>query len=324
MKTQVQTKAPKKSNKRATTVVEKSCVVAPKATITGGKTIRKQIAHSAEGYPLLGNCIYWSFSEMKMPTAQFKAMVKGAGFDEKIVQETSKKSAVIAALETLMDGAKLKDRHKVVEDKDMTVWVVVDLIVDAKNKDVSTRTETKVFFYKKDKKVRIESTPEITAKLEDLIKEYESSHTTTQIRSTVLGLLFDECKGVTVRDNGGLYFSPSTYQKQFENLRKLFEKISSIGACSVDVVPVIDTKEAAQAMWKALTAEVNAEIAVLKTDIENLKENPTEKQQELRFNKIRTLNSKVEMYATLFNETSKDLQNSLDGIKNLFLERLSK
>lgn len=293
-------------------------------------TLKNSIATSAEGFPLLGTCVYWSFSEVKVSHKEFIGMLDELGIDKTIAPPTRHKSAVQKALKSFVkssnkeqDQKKAVFSRKVVDDKDLAAFAVVQPEVNAANFDLDFNTELKVRMDKKTKNLLIDGTEEAKTQLNSLVEEYKDSYTTDQIRSTVLRYIHEMCKGITVRDNGGIYFVPSTEKESLLKLESLFKKISNKAAsCSVDTIPVIDTAEASKAMWKALVGEANRDLQDFRKDLEAVDADLTDRAQERRFKKYQDLRLKIEMYETLLNGTATDLKQDLKNIEMSFRRKI--
>lgn len=284
--------------------------------------LKKVISASAEGYPLMGNVIYWSFSQMKMTHVDFLKMLEELGINKDVAPATRVKSALCKTLREITKDKKENFSRKVVDDQNLAAFGIFHSQVDKQSLDMDVAVQTKVRFDKKTKAILVEGDAEVKEQLHSLVEDYKQSYTTDQIRSAILRYVYDECLGIMVREHGGMYFVPVTKQAEFEKLEKLFEKLSAIGACSVDVIPIIDTQQAAKSMWKALVGEVKSSLSDMKEDIETLKEDPTERAQERRVKKFQDLKVKIEMYETLLNGTANDLKSQLAEIEKAFREKL--
>ena len=287
------------------------------------ESVKKAIARTAQGWPLLGHLLWWSFSEMVLGYEQFKAMLVECGIDPEFANPIRKKSAITHALDAFVkDEGKAKFKRKPADTAEATVWVIVHQAMNVSSQDVTFTTETKVVFNKKDQTHHVIGAPEVKEKLNELIELYEKSYTTDQIRSTITGYLYEGCQGVMVRETGGVYFCPSTQQAEFDKLKKLFQKIAELGFCAIDTTAVVDEPESAASMWRALTTEARADMEEMRKDLEDLKANPSQRAQETRLEKYLALKTKIQMFETLLNGTASELMTELNKIETNFRERL--
>ena len=296
------------------------------------ETIRRTLATSLKGQPLLGYCIYWSFSEMKTTHEKFKSLVESVGMPVEIAPETRAKSAVSKALEAYVGatkGGKLRD--KVIDDKEKTLWVIVQRAVDAAAQDVNYETETRVTFDKKKwsgkssilECVTIDGAAEVQQALIEKIQDFATAYTSDQIRASILLFVHRHCQGITVRENGGLYFLPAMHEAGYNQLKKLFAELNKISTCSVDVIPVADDAEAAASMWKALTGDVRAQMADMLKDIESLRKNPSEKTIDIKMKHFHDLKTKIQMYEVLLSSTAVDLVQELADVEAAFSAKIN-
>lgn len=289
-------------------------------------SIKRKIARTAQGFPLLGHLLWWSFSDMVLDYQQFLEMLTACGIDPKVAPPIRNKSAITHALDAFIAGeGKAKFKRKPADDKDMTVWVIVHQAMDVSNHDVSFTTETKVIFNKNnpDQPPRVIGSNEVKEKIHELVELYKKSYTTEQIRSAVLRYLYDGCQGVMVREGGGVYFCPSTHQAEFDKLSKLFRKIAELGFCAIDTTAVVDEPASAASMWRAATVEAQADIDEMLQDLETLKVNPSQRALEVRLEKFQNLRTKIQMYETLLNGTASELISKLDRVGKALQERAS-
>lgn len=296
------------------------------ATTTTRETkdsIKKKIARTAQGWPLLGHLLWWSFSEMVLGYEEFKVLLTDCGIDPKVANPIRKKSAITHAMDAFIKGeGKAKFKRKPADTPEATVWVIVHQAMDVSSQDVTFTTETKVVFNKKDETHHVIGAPEVKEKLNELIELYEKSYTTDQIRSAIIRYLYDDCMGVMVRETGGVYFCPSTHQEQFDKLTKLFKKVAELGFCSIDTTAVVDEPESAASMWRCMTTEARADMSEMRKDLEDLRANPSQRVQENRLEKYLALKTKIQMFESLLNGTASDLMGELDKIETAFRERL--
>lgn len=291
-------------------------------------SIKQTIAKSTQDFPLLGNCLYWSFSETVIPYTDFTAILKNLNISEKLAPKTRTKTAVLKAIDefiALQDASgTTKFRRKAVDDDKIAVYVIVHSHMDGINQDVKFETETKIKFDKKSNKITVTSAPGVEEQILALVAKYEDSYTSDQIRATVLRYVFETCLGVMVRDNGGLYFVPETKRTEYLNLRSLVETLSLTKGvkCSVDVIPVIDLPESRSSLWKAIIGEATSEMAEMRKDLEEIKGTPSASAQKLRLKRYVDLKTKIQMYEMLFQSTASDLVSELSRIEAIFQGKL--
>lgn len=282
-------------------------------------SIKKQIAKSAEGYPLLGYCVYWSMAQIDTRYSQFISKLEEIGVPTDIARPPQAKSALIKAIRQNNKGRKTTFHKKVIDDRQRAVFQVVNSNVDQLTENVDFVSETKVRFDKETKQALIEGSnaQEINERYENLKDCYD----TDRFRDSVLRFIEKYCQSISIRDRGGVYFIPATKQVEFEKLQALF---GIFPQTSLEVVPVIDTDQAKKSMWKALVGEVEQELATMAEDIQNnVGKDTSEHSVEVRLQRFQTLKHKVENYESLLSGTAEGLKSSLSDLSAMLRSKLS-
>ena len=283
--------------------------------IQAPKAISKDmLAKSAEGFPLLGHVIYWTISDFKIGYWDFVKILQQLGIDTDVANAVQAKSALIKALkEETKARSKGAFHRNVVDNKDKAGFALVSTqSVDADNVDVNFQTDTKVILDKHTKSVRVEGAN--AQAIQDKYQDYRNTYTGDRFRNVILKIIFGLAEGIAVRDRGGVYFIPAHKQEVFEKLQQLF---AHFPGCSLDVLPVIDTKQARGSMWKSLTGDIKDEIASFKQDIENLKSKSSTREGTLdtRMKRYRALKDKMENYEILFGGTLSEIKAEVGDLE---------
>lgn len=282
------------------------------------KTVREQIARSAEGYPLLGYVIYWAISDINVKHADFLAKLTELGLPTEVAPAVQAKSAAIKAI---MAETKNRDHafhRKAVDDENIAGFAIVrSETVDAQNVDVEFTTDTRVILNKHDKSLKIDGAN--AEAIQAAYANFRETYTSDKFRNVVLKLVKNHCLGMSVRERGGVYFIPASHNEMFEKLQLLFEAYPT---CSLDIVPVIDTAQAKTAMWKVFMKEITEDLSALKADVEELGPEASGKSLEVRLERFRALQDKVENYEILMNGTASDLKQELNTIAAAIRSRL--
>jgi len=178
---------------------------------------------------------------------------------------------------------------------------------------VNFQTETKVILDKHTKSVRVEGAN--AQSIQDKYQDYRNTYTADRFRNVVLKIIFGLAEGIAVRERGGVYFIPAHKQEVFEKLQELFSRFPG---CSLDVLPVIDTKQARGSMWKSLMGDVKDEIASFKQDIANLKSKDSARESTLdnRLKRYRSLKDKMENYEILFGGTMSEIKAEVGDLES--------
>jgi hypothetical protein len=282
---------------------------------------KELLSKSAEGYPLLGNCLYWSISNIQLSHGDFVKHLQEVGIDVSYAGRVRAKSALLRALQR--ETAERKNCfHRCIVDKDSThaIYVIVNQQVNQATSEVNFATDTRVIFDKKSGTIKVEG-----FNADGLIAKYvaeQGVYNTDNFRKVVLDYIYEDCKGISVRENGGIYFVPHNKGTEFEMLKNLFGRFPG---CSLDVLPIIDTAEAKRSMWKSLVGEVEAELATQTKELKEIEDNGTRQTDggiQNRLQRFTDLKGKVEMYETLLNGTAVGLKQQLEQVSALLKKQL--
>jgi hypothetical protein len=292
--------------------------------------LRKQISESASQIPQLGKGIFWSFSEMILDHSRFLGLLTKSGItDHTLADKSTKKSAVIRATDSIIAdlrkaGLKDKRRHTVVDDEDMYVSIIVHEERDRANQDIKFDTETKITMHKKldGKPVHVQGSESMKELFHAKVALYENSYTTDQIQAFVLAYMFKACSGSRIRENGGLYFIPTTMLAEFHKLQNLFMMLHEYGNCSLDSFPVVDDAEARACYWKAITGDIQNKINNFKEDLEELRKSPSTRAIDTRLEKYSELRTFAEMHEVLFKSTARTLIEQVDSLETELRSRM--
>ena len=280
------------------------------------------LAKSAEGFPLLGNVVYWTIGDIKIGYWDFINILQNIGIDTDVANVVQARSALIKAIkDETKERSKGSFHRNVFDNKDRAGFALVSTqSVDAENVDVNFQTDTKVILNKHTKGIHIEGAN--ASAIHEKYLDYKNTYTADKFRSVVIKIIFDLADGISVRERGGVYFIPAHRQDVFEKLQALFAHFPS---SSVDSLPVIDTKQARKSMWKSLTGDIQNEINSFKEDIANLQSKNSVRDGVLdtRLKRYRALKDKMENYEILFGGTLKDIKDEVGLLEAQIRKMLS-
>jgi hypothetical protein len=274
---------------------------------------KQQIVKSAEGYPLLGWCLYWSVSNFKVAHSKLLQVLDDVGIDKDFAKEPRAKAALTRAMREVSKEHKGTFSRKVVDDKEKTLFALVDSTIDAANEDVNFTTATKASLGKGKDKEKLHIDGSNAKAVKDNFEHFRKTYTSDQFTGMVKRFLFGTCEAISVRDSGGVYFIPTHKKAEYQKLVKLFDHFQS---CSLDIIPIIDSKEAKKSMWKSLVGRVEGEIENMHEELKRL---PTDKDPragviDYKMERFQALREKVENYKDLLEGTAGKLQDDLNQL----------
>lgn len=133
-----------------------------------------------------------------------------------------------------------------------------------------------------------------------------------------LSRLIRQLSGVSLRDKGGIWYAPPSAD---DILRKVKVALNGMGIGVVSRVPIMRCADAAESILRALTTEIEAGTVEISQWVADQTANPSapghqENGQELRAQKITTLEKKVEAYQKQLGLNVDGLANALHALKN--------
>ena len=282
------------------------------------KSVRQSIKESGESFPLIGWTVYWSTTQFSMAFEDFVKMLDECGISSHLARETLPKHA---AQRAIRESAKGKDtfHRKVADNTEEAAFVIASTEVNS-NMDASFTTNSKAVFDKETKNLSVSGDQHKDIK--NLFEKLKTEYTSHQVRTVILRFVKRYCSGITVMNTGGLYFVPKTSENELEKLYKLFELLGD--KADITPMPLVDSAQARNSMWKVTVGEVANDIARLKADLEKQDDEITEKSYMARLRKYKALRTKVELYESVLSGTATDLKNDLDSLTKLVQTKIIK
>lgn len=275
------------------------------------KTKKFDLKQMSEGFPLIGWCVHWSVHELDTSFIEFTESLVKAGIDPSIARKTLPRNAFIRAMKTISKGAKDQFHKKLAERDDLMAMAVVGMNVDDSTEDFDAqfKTPTKAVYDKDQKSIKVKG--EHSEAVQKMYEAFQERYTATQFRSVILRYVKRECDGVTVRDGGGVYFIP---EKNAATLEKLQVLMDQFPACTLELIPIVDTQQARKSMWRATIGEIKSNIKKLQEDFSGLDDEIKERSLDIRLEKYKALREKVEMYEDVLHGTADELKESLNEL----------
>jgi hypothetical protein len=290
-------------------------------TVMGKQSARRAISQSAEGYPLLGQVVYWTMEDVNVSKFDFINILTGVGIDPKEhLNDIRFKSVVGRAIK-----AAIKDRgdkrirvQKAIDDEKQTVWAVFFIDLDDQG-EVKLQNENKIILHKDTERVEIKGPDE--QEIRRYITDLGGVYRTEDFRKFILNYMKKNCSVVTIRDRGGMYFVPSTREDNFQKVVCLYDAMRN---CELNFIPVIDTAQAKKSVWKSIVGDKLEALQELKENIEDMPQKDAKQYLvERRIDEFKTLKSEVGMFDDLFTLTNEELKNSLSQVEKALYSRLS-
>lgn len=272
-------------------------------------------AFDSEGYPLLGWCVHYSTANFRISRSDFLKMLDECKLPHSVCPEILPKHALIRALKEVTRNTSTFYRL-ISEDSNKATFVIINEKVDHNVHDVDYEKVTRVEF---DKNTHIVSVTGSDPGIEAYYKELCGIITGQQFRTIALRIVKTLCCGVSVRDDGGIYFVSKNHQVELEKLDELFLKTND--QADITLIPVVDTKASKNSMWKSALSEIKSEYKSLSEELNKI-ETITDTMLKVRLDRYNQLKEKISMYETLLSGTADELKESLDNLTKLIKEKV--
>jgi hypothetical protein len=153
---------------------------------------------------------------------------------------------------------------------------------------------------------------DVVANIKTRFEELKSTHPPDDVRRAVVRSLHSFA-AVTLRDGGGIYWTPAPFSAK---VRQLQSAVEQIGASRMYLVPVHRTTEAEKALGQVATESIESELAALKTEIEGFMATPPERASTLvrRFDAFEELRSRANLYRSILSAEVQDLDAQLNQL----------
>lgn len=214
--------------------------------------------------PLLGKVVAWSLGGIELTRSDLVRRWTTAGLDGRRIPSGIR--ARSCALRTLEELEVKGFTRRIVESAQEAVWVLVDEEIDASTADVRFAVEQKLVYDKKAKTLRV-SDPHFQPTVDALMERFATTFQTADVRTMVLEQVKD-AGGLTLRDNGGIYFLPP---RRFDVVGQLSAFIEALGpTCSMLILNVPETQNDVRQVFQAFEAEFLGDMDALGRELDDL------------------------------------------------------
>lgn len=265
----------------AATVEKKGAEQQARARNALGRFVAVQQAKGVE-IEYLGNLVWSTITDCSITFEQMKAAMEAAGIDPKYLPRTiNPRDAFRRAIKTsevrnepLDDPTKVKPEEmrylnilprQVRMDKDALVFQLVREVVDSKNQRLEY-TPIVEYVLGADNALKVASMTTLDGPtwkralaLEDEYQRCQDHYDGIRVRGIVTAII-EECRPVSVRPSGGVYFVPQAFDDRIEALREFVSRIAEYGTTTrrstVRTIPVVDASEQRDMITESLEEQV--------------------------------------------------------------------
>lgn len=221
----------------------------------------------------LGNLIYWSIDKVTLNKDDLAGILKDLGLSEDLIPRNDHKTALIRALRDITKGDERFYRrfHDSKESVRFAIILPEETQTTAVDYDIDFKKEVILTLYKDSGRVKADVEHPM---LQPILDNYEANRLNldaNQLRSVILKIVRNDCLGVSMRKQGGIYFIDQKNQKQMAKLAGLFERLG--GDNILSQVPIYDDKSTQDALELAINDDIISELQTIIEEIEIKLEN---------------------------------------------------
>lgn len=264
----------------------------------------------AKGGTHLGDLCWWSLADASIDRQSLESKWKATSLPMDLLPEppTVERAFKLAARESQVG---LADRlvRLAVDDEATLVFAIVH---EEKHADgtLTYSQEAKVVLEHLTSSLSTdEPGNELVMAINSRFASLRDTHTADDVRRAITRSL-QSFAAVLLRDNGGVWWVPAPHA---EPLRKLQTAIESIGSSRFYLLPVHESQEARLTLADAASKSLEAELAELKTEVEQFLAQPPERTSTLvrRFDAFDGLRARAQLYRDILHVQVRDLDMSL-------------
>ena len=262
-----------------------------------------------------GDVIFWSLEVGRIERQHLIDIWTGAGLDEGLLpEENSFEKSLKTAVGENSTG--LKDRliRKGFEDSSE---VSFDIQQEVKVKGQPNKiTPEARFWVDKSSGVFSSSDPNhpLVRKIQTDYHGLQNAHTVGDVRRAVTNAL-RSFAAITLRDGGGVYWTPEQFSSE---IRKLQSAISQISSSAVYLIPVVKTKDAQEALSAVAEGSLETDLKALTDEIGEFITAPPDRVGTLsrRLDSFKELRSRAQLYKMVLGATVQGLDENLTKLED--------
>jgi len=276
--------------------------------------IQERVAQ--QGGEHLGTLLWWSLENNHIHYSALVGLAQQHGLPEKYLPNPVKpanafRRAWRTANRKLEKGLMLRQ----IAESDETIAVgLVRETADRVAVDLDYAVMGKVVFNKQHEIITVSGQG-----VEDIQKLYQHhlALTTQDIRFMLLQFVREA--GVSLRQRGGTYFIPASWQTSLNALGRVVE---NAGSNMVYQLPIYDTEQVKGTLSDVARRSLDDEIRALREELEGFDEKTRQSTLERRMSRFEELRSRVKMFSGVLSFKAEDLSDKLEELHNGLRKRL--
>jgi HAMP domain-containing protein len=273
----------------------------------------------AGGKPL-GSLLWWSLNGNRIDHPRLEELARRHGLDAKYVPAELKpvqafRRACRHASTKLPAGLLLRP---IAETTDAVLVGLVRERVNEANQDLDYDLVTRVNFNKANHAILCDVENGVTAEIERLY-EHHLEHTTEDIRGMLTAFLGEA--GVSLRESGGVYFVPASFQPTLDALCTVVE---AVGQNQTFTLPIVETAETKGVLREVAKRSLDDEIRQLHEAMQRFEgDNVRQSTLERKLDGFEELRGRVNLFARVLSFKADALNGKISAIQSGLRQQLA-
>lgn len=261
----------------------------------------------------LGDLVWWTLSEAAVSRATLEALWAGAGLSEALLPEPP---TVEKALKTAIRTCQVGVADKLIRlGKDADDELVFAIIDERRVGDGSLEhhQEARVILNRATEHLGADAPDHaLVVSIKDRFDKLRSTHTADDVRRMLVRAL-RSFAAVTLREGGGIYWVPRTFER---DVRRLEQAVGSLGSSKLYVIPVHHTVAAASTLGEVAKGSLETELAALQEELRAFQAEPPDRTSTLerRLHAFAALKTRAQLYRDVLKVQVDDLEGQLDAM----------
>lgn len=272
--------------------------------------IKKELSAGGEH---IGDMLFWALADARVDRAALEATWLGAGLDACFLPEAP---TAERALKLAVRESQVGQRDRLLRLGKETEEELVFAVVREHHKDDGSlwyEQEARVSLERASEKISADdSTHDLVVAIESRFRLLRDTHTADDVRRSIVRALHSFA-AVSLREGGGIYWTPYTYASQ---VRQLQRAIEGIGQSRFYLLPVHRSAEAEQTLGDVAKASIEEELAALVAEIDGFLVAPPERPSTLvrRLGTFEELRARGQLYQSVLRTQIQGLDAQLDRL----------
>ncbi|MBD3404699.1 MAG: hypothetical protein GF411_01030 [Candidatus Lokiarchaeota archaeon] len=267
------------------------------------------LTEDSKDFEVLGMVAWWNVRSVEISTENLSSLLTSCGLDPKHAREHNYRSSFIRALRNMEEKRIIR---MVEEDKNRIVYqFTAENKTDGNEFKLSYDPETLVSINKEayrstgDIDQATTGRDDIRSKLVASFNMEKNTYRSGDITRMLKRIFDKEADLVCLRENGGVYFIPSTHAHV---VQKVSQMMDELGNSSFEYLPLPNVSSCRSLLKNAVTDEMELAMQKLHDELQN-SDQMTDKKAKHRLSKIREMQKRINQYEEVLDQkVTKHLQ----------------